>query len=117
MCRTSYLSPFKGVVAFVLDTYDSYALLFSILHSLFFSLFIHLFTVLAATCLFPRKAMAQSVRGLRQSAALCGHEELPLTMDLLQGSEVVAAVLSRYVLLFPPAEISTSTFDRTKHTS
>lgn len=43
-----------------------------------------------------QKAMAQSVTGLRQSAALCGREELPLTMDLLQGSEAVAAVLARY---------------------
>lgn len=41
--------------------------------------------------------MAQSVRGLRQSAALCAGPELPLTMDLLQGSEAVAAVLRRYV--------------------
>lgn len=40
--------------------------------------------------------MAQSVRGLRQSAVLCGPEELPLTIDLLQGSEAVAAVLCRY---------------------
>lgn len=40
--------------------------------------------------------MAQSVRGLRQSAFFCGREELPLTVDLLQGSEVVAAVLRRY---------------------
>lgn len=43
------------------------------------------------------QAMAQSVRGLRQSAALCGQEELPLTMDFLQGSEAVAAVLCRCV--------------------
>ena len=46
------------------------------------------------------QAMAQSVRGLRQSAALCGHEELPLTMDLLQGSEAVAAVLCRCARVF-----------------
>lgn len=39
--------------------------------------------------------MAQSVRGLRQSAVLCAREQLPLTMDLLQGSETVAAVLRR----------------------
>ncbi|CAM9991631.1 unnamed protein product [Laminaria digitata] len=39
--------------------------------------------------------MAQSVRGLRQSAALCAGEELPLTIDLLQGSEAVTAVLRR----------------------
>lgn len=45
----------------------------------------------------PYQAMLQSVRGLRQSAALCGPEELPLTVDLLQGSEAVAAVLSRSV--------------------
>lgn len=42
------------------------------------------------------QAIAQSVRGLRQSAVLCDREELPLTMDLLQGSEAVAAVLRRY---------------------
>eukprot|EP00752_Nemacystus_decipiens_P005910 g5342.t1 len=41
------------------------------------------------------QAMAQSVRGLRQSAVLCGAQELPFTMDLLQGSEAVAAVLCR----------------------
>ncbi|CAN0305379.1 unnamed protein product, partial [Ectocarpus sp. 13 AM-2016] len=38
------------------------------------------------------QAMAQSVRGLRQSAVLCASEELPLTVDLLQASETVAAV-------------------------
>lgn len=47
-------------------------------------------------CPVVPKAMAQSVRGLRQSAALCGREELPLTVDLLQGSEAITAVLSRY---------------------
>ncbi|CAN0457312.1 unnamed protein product, partial [Ectocarpus sp. 12 AP-2014] len=41
------------------------------------------------------QAMAQSVRGLRQSAVLCASEELPLTVDLLQASETVAAVLCR----------------------
>lgn len=41
--------------------------------------------------------MAQSVRGLTQSAVLCGPEELPLTVDLLQASEAVAAVLCRRV--------------------
>lgn len=50
-----------------------------------------------ATIAAHAQAMAQSVRGLRQSAVLCGHDELPLTMDLLQGSEAVAAVLCRCV--------------------
>lgn len=39
--------------------------------------------------------MAHSVRGLRQSAVLCGLEDLPLILDLLQGSEAVTAVLRR----------------------
>ncbi|CAM9795603.1 unnamed protein product [Ascophyllum nodosum] len=41
------------------------------------------------------QAMAQSIRGLRQSSVLCSREELPLTLDLLQGSEAITAVLRR----------------------
>lgn len=43
--------------------------------------------------------MAHSVRGLRQSVVLCGLEELPLILDLLQGSEAVTAVLRRSGLM------------------
>lgn len=43
----------------------------------------------------PCQAMAHSVRGLRQSTVLCGLKELPLILDLLQGSEAVTAVLRR----------------------
>lgn len=41
------------------------------------------------------KATAQSVRCLRQSAALCTDEELQMSMDLLGGSQAVAAILAR----------------------
>ncbi|KAG5192662.1 hypothetical protein JKP88DRAFT_292744 [Tribonema minus] len=41
------------------------------------------------------RAAAESVFALRGSAAACSGEELAQTLELLQGSEVVAAVLSR----------------------
>jgi activator of HSP90 ATPase len=41
------------------------------------------------------QAAAHALRGLQKSAAMCDASELPRTLDLLQGSEMVAAVLSR----------------------
>jgi hypothetical protein len=41
------------------------------------------------------QAAAHALRGLQKSAAMCDASELPRTLDLLQGSEMVAALLSR----------------------
>jgi hypothetical protein len=41
------------------------------------------------------QAAAHALRGLQKSAAMCNANELPRTLDLLQGSEMVAALLSR----------------------